>query len=400
MAADRKIVYLVGDGMGDYALDALGGKTPLQAAAIPNMRAIAAAGTVRMIRTAPDGMFPGSDVCNLALFGYDPAENYTGRAPIEAAGAKIPLQPDDVTFRCNLVTVSDEVMRDHSAGHITSEEAMILIDSLRPEIERDGLRFHHGVSYRHLLVWDHGPADVETQLPHEILDQPTAGHLPRGERADEIKAIMDASREVFAGHPVNWARNAEGKNPATQIWLWGQGHSLTLESFATRYGRSGGVITAVDLLRGLAVLTELKVIDVEGATGWVDTNYEGKAQAALDCLREDSFVYVHVEAPDECGHQGNAKLKTEAIEMFDARIVGPIWRAMEERGEPYRLIVTMDHRTPCALRGHSDEPVPMAVLDGPVGPVTDQASFDESCNNGKAEVMAHDWVQELLRTPS
>ena len=398
MAADRKIVYLVGDGMGDYALDELGGKTPLQAAAIPNMRAIAAAGTVRMIRTAPEGMFPGSDVCTLALLGYNPTENYTGRAPIEAAGAGIPLQPTEVTFRCNLVTISDGIMLDHSAGHVSSEEAKILIDALRAEIERDGLKLHHGVSYRHLLVWDNGPADVETQLPHEILGQPAADHLPRGERAEEIRAIMDKSRDIFANHPVNLARVEDGKNPAAQVWLWGQGHSLTLERFATRYGRSGGVITAVDLLRGLANLTELNVIDVEGATGWVDTNYEGKAQAALDCLREDSFVFVHVEAPDECGHQGNAKLKTEAIEMFDTRIVEPIWRTMEQRGDPYRLIVTMDHRTPCALRGHSDEPVPIAVLDGPVGLVTDKGPFDESCNGGKAEIMAHEWIQELLRT--
>ncbi len=252
------------------------------------------------------------------------------------------------------------------------------------------------MSYRHLLVWSGGPANAETQLPHEILEQEAGGHLPRGERAAEIQKLMDASREIFAEHPVNRARVSEGKNPATQLWLWGQGHSLSLEPFETRFGRTGGVISAVDLLRGLAVLTGLDIIDVDGATGWIDTNYEGKAQAALACLEQNDFVYVHVEAPDECGHQGNATLKKEAIEAFDTKVVGRIWRALEEKGESYRLIVTMDHRTPCTIRGHSDEPVPMAVLDGPVGNVNAEAPFDESCNDGKLNVMAHEWVQELL----
>jgi 2,3-bisphosphoglycerate-independent phosphoglycerate mutase len=393
----RKLAYLVGDGMGDFPVDDLGGRTPLQAARAPHMRRIAAAGEVRMVQTAPDGLFPGSDICNLALLGYDPAENYTGRAPIEAAGARIPLNSDDVTFRCNLVTVDNGFMRDHSAGHITSDEAAELIDALRPALETGGRVLHTGVSYRHLLTWKCGPVRAETELPHEILDQPVASHLPQGDGAQEIAALMNASIAILANHPVNRSRVAAGKRPATQIWLWGQGHPMTLEPFAARYGRRGGMITAVDLLRGLAVLTGLKSIPVDGATGWIDTNYEGKAAAARETLRSADFVYVHVEAPDECGHQGDAQLKTEAISSFDERIVGPIWQALEEDAAPYRLIVAMDHRTPVSLRGHSPEPVPFAVLDGPVGQVHREAPFDETLNHGQSEILAHTWARTLLQ---
>ena len=383
--------------MGDFPVESLGGRTPLQAAEAPAMRRIAAAGQVRMVTTAPKDMFPGSDVCNLTLLGYDPAANYTGRAPIEAAGAHIAMKPNDVAFRCNLVTVEDDVMLDHSAGHITTAEALALIDALKPAVERAGLRLHGGVSYRHLLVWEDGPADAVTELPHEILGQPIASHLPSGAGSDAIRDLMDASRTIFADHLVNRARVAAGNRPATQIWLWGQGRSMTLQPYRERYGLTGGIITAVDLLRGLAVLTGLEIVNVDGATGFVDTNYEGKTAAAIDVLNRHDFVFVHVEAPDECGHQGDAQLKTRAISDFDARIVAPIWSALEQSGEAYRLIVAMDHRTPVSLRGHSADPVPMAVLDGPVGAVTAEADFDEFRNGGQAEVRANEWIDALLK---
>jgi 2,3-bisphosphoglycerate-independent phosphoglycerate mutase len=392
-----KTVFLVGDGMGDYPVASLGGRTPLQAADCPHMRRIAAAGMVRMLRVAPEGIFPGSDVCNLALLGYDPARGYTGRAPIEAAGAGLPLAPDDVAYRCNLVTVRDGLMADHSAGHIPDAESAALIRALQPVIDTPGRRLHPGVSYRHLLLWQDGPADITTAMPHEILGQPVEPHLPAGTRAGEVRALMDASREVLASHPVNQARLRDGKNPATQLWLWGQGRAMTLSPYPVRYGLSGAMITAVDLLRGLAALAGLENIAVPGATGFIDTNYEGKAHAAATALDRHDFVYLHVEAPDECGHQGDAALKTRAISDFDARIVGPVFEALETRGEPYRLVVTMDHRTPVSLRGHAADPVPLALLEGPAGALHEEAPFDETCNQGMAQGFAHEWVDALLR---
>jgi len=394
----RKIAILVGDGMGDYPVKELGDRTPLQAADIPVIRGIAAAGELKMAQTVPvQGLAPGSDVANLSLLGYNPEENYTGRAPIEAAGASIPLEPTDTAFRCNLVTVKDGLMEDYSAGHITTEEAHQLIASVQKKLGRNGLTFHGGVSYRHLLVWANGPTKIETHPPHDFSGKAVADHLPTGELQDEVRALMEASREIFTNHPVNKTRIAEGKNPATQIWLWGQGRALTLKTYQELYGLSGNVITAVDLIRGLGRLSGLEPVYVEGATGFIDTNYEGKVQAALETLKQHDFVFVHIEAPDECGHAGNAQLKTEAIEAFDRRVVTPIWKALEANNEPYRLIVCMDHRTPVSIRGHTREPVPMVKLDGPSGPLDGTCPFDENVNDGIAEVKVYDWMRELLK---
>lgn len=392
-----KYVVLVGDGMGDYPVEALGGRTPLQAADIPAIRQIAAAGEVRLVQTVPEGMPPGSDVANMALLGYNAAENYTGRAAIEAAGAEIPMAPSDVAFRCNLVTVSDDgIMQDYSAGHITTEEGRALIGSLQERLGSEGLTFHPGVQYRHLLIRDDGPADCACTPPHEIADRPVESHLPTGDRSDEIRALMEASKAVFADHPVNQKRIAEGKKPATQIWLWGQGKAMQLESYRSLYGLGGGVISAVDLLKGLARLAGLEAPDVEGATGFLDTNYEGKVDAALEILGREDFVFIHIEAPDECGHMGDAQLKREAIEAFDAKVVAPVFHWLEAQGEPYRLLLCTDHRTPVALKGHTSEPVPMAVLSGPVGKTEAQASFDEEVNDGNAQGMACEWIQKIL----
>jgi 2,3-bisphosphoglycerate-independent phosphoglycerate mutase len=395
-----KYVILVGDGMGDYPVEALGGKTPLQAANIPTINKISAAGEVRMVQTVPEGMAPGSDVANMALLGYDAAQNYTGRAPIEAAGAEIPMTPSDVAYRCNLVTVVDGVMDDYSAGHITTEEGQALIRSLQETLGREGLTFHPGVQYRHLLVWDGGPTGCECIPPHEISDKPVEGNLPAGDRQDEIRKLMERSKAVFADHPVNQKRIAEGKKPATQIWLWGQGNAMQLETYKSLYGLGGAVISAVDLLKGIAKLAGLEAPDVEGATGFLDTNYQGKVDAALETLGREDFVFVHIEAPDECGHMGDAQLKTQAIEEFDSRVVAPVFQWLEDAGEPYTLLLCTDHRTPVSLKGHTAEPVPMAVLRGPVGETEKQASFDETVNGGAVQCMACEWIQKILTASS
>ncbi|MFT5124461.1 MAG: 2,3-bisphosphoglycerate-independent phosphoglycerate mutase [Kiritimatiellia bacterium] len=390
-----KTVILIGDGMGDYPNEAAGNQTPLQSANIPHMRRIAAAGTVHMLQTAPDGMFPGSDVCNLGLLGYNPSVLYTGRAPIEAAGAHIPLQPDDVAVRCNLVNIDEnDVMRDYSAGHISSEEGIALIQAIQEELGADGLTFYPGVQYRHILVMRDGPADAHTHPPHEIPDLAISDYLPN---SLELCDLMMASRPILEKHPVNLKRIADGKLPATQIWLWGQGRALHLPSYQELYGLSGGMITAVDLLRGCGVLAGLEVVDVEGANGLIDTNYAGKVAAALQVLRDHDFVYVHVEAPDECGHMGDLALKTQAIELFDEKIVGPVWQALEDAGDPYRIVVTMDHRTPVSTKRHSSEPVPLAELVGPVGKTTRETAFDEFVNEGVATTTSWDLIPTFLK---
>ncbi len=392
-----KTIVLVGDGMGDRPCPILENRTPLQAAHIPNMRRIAAAGRLYLADTVPEGLPPGSDVANLGLLGYDAREFYSGRAPIEAAGAGIPLAPDDVAIRCNLVHIADDTMVDYSSGHISNEDALPLIQALQEALGEEGLTFYPGVQYRHLLIWNQGPAEPVTQPPHDILEQNIAPYLPQGNGAEKLQRLMDASKAVLADHPVNLARKARGEVPVTQIWLWGQGPALKLPTYADLYGMTGTVITAVDLVRGLGVLAGLDTPKVPGATGWIDTNYEGKVAYALEALKTQDFAYVHIEAPDECGHVGDAKLKTEAIEAFDAKVVGPVWQAMEARGEPFRLLVTMDHRTPVEIRGHSAEPVPLATLEGPVGPVTDEVNFDEFVRGGQVDLRTFEWIPAWLR---
>lgn len=392
-----KYVVLVGDGMGDYPVPALGGKTVLQAAHIPHIRRLAAAGTITMVQTVPPSLPPGSDVANLSLLGYNPEDAYTGRAPIEAAGAGIPLNNDDVAIRCNLIYTQDGRMTDYSAGHISTEEAHQLIASVQEKLGREGRVFHGGVSYRHLLIWRNGPTELETQPPHDIADKPAADYLPRGERANELIELMEASKEIFAQHPVNLARIARGERPATQIWLWGQGHALQLQPYRERFGLGGGIVSAVDLVRGIGILAGLEAPRIPGATGFLDTNFEGKVQAAFAILNREDFVYVHIEAPDECGHLGNPHQKRQAIELFDGRVVAPVWQELERRGEPYRLIIAMDHRTPVSLRGHTREPVPILVVNGPTGALVKEAPFDEDFNGGIATAMVYDWMAQQLR---
>jgi 2,3-bisphosphoglycerate-independent phosphoglycerate mutase len=391
-----KRAILVGDGMGDYPVDALGGKTPLQAASIPHIRRLSAAGRTRLVRTVPEGMAPGSDVANLSLLGYDPAANYTGRAPIEAAGGGVPMGPEDVAYRCNLVTIAGGRMEDYSAGHIGDEEAHELIAACNAEFEKSGLAFHPGPSYRHLLIVREGPVGVKTQPPHDIAGKAAADYLPSGAGAGVLRAMMERSAELFRAHPVNRARAERGEKPATQIWLWGQGKSMALPSYREKYGLGGGVITAVNLVKGLGKLAGLSAPDIEGATGFLDTNYEGKVEQALRILEREDFVYVHIEAPDECGHMGDVEKKIQAIEDFDRRVVGPLWRELERRGDPYRIVVTTDHRTPVSLRGHTAESVPMTIVEGPTGAVWEEGAFDEFSGEEEAR-LAWRVIEDLLR---
>jgi len=389
-----KYVILVGDGMGDYPLDLLGGKTPLQAADIPAIRHIAGLADTRMISTVPEGMAPGSDVANMSLLSYDPSRDYTGRAAIEAVGAGIPMSDRDVAFRCNLVTVTDGLMDDYSAGHISSEEAGELIDALEAEVGRNGLHFHKGVQYRHLLLWEDAPATLHLEPPHEFTGTPLTDYQPRNEAVIEL---LEKSKYIFKDHPVNRRRIKEGKKPATQIWLWGQGRAMQLKSFQERYGIRGGVVSAVDLVRGIGMLAGLEAPKIPGATGMLDTNVQGKVAVALDMMERLDFIYFHLEAPDECGHMGDALAKVKAIELFDHSVVTPIWKELERRGEPYEMVVCMDHRTPVELMGHTSDPVPISFLTGPVGSAEGFALFDENVNNGISQGMAFDVIHERLQ---
>ena len=368
-----KLIVLLGDGMADLPLEVLGGRTPLQAAEKPNMDRLARQGRSGLARTVPEGFAPGSDVANLSVLGYDPAECYTGRAPLEAAAMNVYLGPDDIAFRCNFVTIENGLMKDYSAGHVSSPEGQELIEALAPIMP--GKRLYPGVSYRNLLVLQAG-ARAECTPPHDISGQPVAEHLPRGQDSQLLMSLMEAARPVLEKHPVNQRRIAAGKRPANAIWLWGQGPAPAMPSFAQKYGLSGAMISAVDLLKGIGRYGGLEVIDVPGATGNIDTNYQGKVDAALQALQSCDFVYLHIEAPDEAGHEGEIDLKVRAIELFDEKVVGPVLQALEERGEDWRVLLMPDHATPIAIKTHSSDPVPFTIAGSGIEP-DGVESFDE-----------------------
>lgn len=358
MVALMKLVVLLGDGMADLPLSALQGRTPLQAAKKPNMDLLAKQGSSGLAQTVPEGFPPGSDVANLSVMGYAPSRHYTGRAPLEAAAMRVSLGKADIAFRCNFVTIEDGAMLDYSAGHITSEEGCQLIEALR-HLMPDG-RLYAGVSYRNLLVLKAGAKALCTP-PHDISDQPVAKHLPKGPDSALLIGLMEAALPVLARHPVNVKRVAAGKRPANAIWLWGQGPAPVMPSFAEKYGLKGAMISAVDLLKGIGRYAGLEVIDVPGASGTIDTNYEGKVQATLDALQRCDFVYLHIEAPDEAGHEGNTELKVRAIELFDERVVRPVVEGLEKSGEDWRVLLLPDHATPISIKTHSYDPVPFTI---------------------------------------
>jgi 2,3-bisphosphoglycerate-independent phosphoglycerate mutase len=359
-----KYLILLGDGMADQPIAVLGGKTPLEYARTPYMDRIAGEGTLGLIDTIPSGLPPGSDVANLAVLGYDPCKCYTGRGPLEAANMGITLAPEDVAFRCNLVTLGsnmDPVMEDFTAGHISSEEAKQLIVDLDRAIGSEIFHFYPGVGYRHLLVWKGGEQDLAATPPHDITGKPFKPHLPSGRGADELIHLIKNSRDFLVDHPLNRERRSKGKRPATAIWPWGQGRAPRMQRITERFHLRGGMISAVDLLNGIGVYAGLDVISVEGATGYTDTNYVGKAQKALTSLNERDLIFLHVEAPDEMGHEGNLEGKIRAIEDFDEKIVGTILREALGFGD-YRVAVLSDHPTPIHLRTHTSDPSPFAVL--------------------------------------
>lgn len=375
-----KYAFLVGDGMADRPVAELGGRTPLEAAATPHMDKVVATGRLGRVRTVPEGLPPGSDVANMSLLGYDAAAHFQGRGPIEAASLGVALAPNETAFRCNLVTLEGGLMADYSAGHIGTEESRPIVLDLEAALGRPGVRFHPGVSYRHLTVMADFPDGLDCTPPHDISGRPWQPHLPRGAGREAVLELMERARRVLAGHPVNARRAAAGKRPATDIWLWGQGRALTLATLKERYGLVGSVISAVDLVRGLGVLAGLGVRLVEGATGYLGTNYAGKVEAAKAALAAEDFVYLHVEAPDEMGHEGRVDKKVQAIEEFDRFVVGEMLDWAEARGD-VRVVVATDHETPVAIKTHAAGPVPYAVC-GPGIAAGAAKAFSESAAAG------------------
>ncbi len=392
-----KYVILVGDGMADYPVPELDGKTPLESAHTPHMDTLAQrASVLGLAKTIPDGMEPGSDVGNMSITGYDPKRYFTGRAPIEAASMGIELGPEDVAVRCNLVRLAQRggqsVMDDYSAGHIPTEEAYKVMDQLRPHLENEHFELHAGVSYRHLLIWRDGHRKIEgikLTPPHNIPDQPIEPHLPRGNGSEILLTLMERARTLL--------QEREGK--ANAIWFWGAGPKPSMPTLHTRFGLKGSVISAVDLIRGLGVCAGLKVIRVPGATGYLDTNYQGKVEAALHALQQgDDLVYVHIEAPDEVGHEGNAQKKLRAIEDFDSKVVGPIVEGLRQFDE-YSILLLPDHPTPVSLRRHIPDPVPFLIYRSGDAQIRPERAYSERAAqaSGVAVSEAYRLMEQLVR---
>lgn len=363
-----KYIVMLGDGMADYALEELGGKTPLEAAEKPYMDALARTGIMGMARTVPEGMPPGSDTANLAVMGFNPQACYSGRSPLEAVSMGISLAADDVTYRCNLVNLSetdvyeDAIMQDYSSDEISTAESAQLIAALNELFETPDRKLHPGISYRHCLVLHHAQTGAVCTPPHDIALRPIREYLPKGQNGEMLLDLMRRSRDILMHHPVNEARRARGLRPATSCWFWGEGTKPAIENFEQMHGVRGGVISAVDLIKGIAICAGLKSVDVEGVTGNVHTNFSGKAQAAIDLLRDGyDFVYIHVEAPDECGHRHEIENKVKSIELIDKKILGPVIEAMRQDQEEYAILLMPDHPTPLSLRTHTAEPVPFVL---------------------------------------
>ena len=386
-----KYVILVGDGMADRPVAELNGRTPLQAAKTPNLNYLARNGEFGLVKTAPDGCYPGSDITQLAILGYDPRKYGTGPAPFEAAGLDVALNPDDIAYRCNLVTLRSDtgnyevkklgphaIMEDFSAGQIDSLEAKELIYDLNEQIGTEVVQFYAGVSYRHLMVWAEGKHRLTLVPPQDITGKPVGNHLPKGEGEKVLRALMEAALPVLRDHQINLERIEAGKPPANALWLWGQGKAPKMPKLTERYGITGAMISALDLPRGLGLYCGFEPIRVQGATGYADTNYLGKAEAALSELKTKDLVYIHVGATDEASHQGDVQGKVKAIELFDEQIVGTLLKELTKHGS-HRILLVCNHATPLALRHHTDEPVPYALFEGPAykDETRQERGFDE-----------------------
>lgn len=363
-----KYIVMLGDGMADTPVESLNNKTPLEAAKKPYMDFLAQNGMVGVAKTIPDTLPPGSDTANLSVMGYDPELFYTGRSPLEAVSMGIELGENDIALRCNLVTLSDTEsfedaqMLDYSAGEITTAESKELINFINDNIQTDKIKLYPGVSYRHCLVLKDSKPGSDCTPPHDISLKPIKDHLPKGEHSDLLLNLMKRSRELLKNHPINIDRVKRGLNPATSCWFWGEGTRPSLTPFIDRYHVKGAVISAVDLLKGIAICAGMTSVDVEGATGNIDTNFKGKAKAAMDLIDDGyDLVYIHVEAPDECGHQGDAANKAKAIELIDEQILGPVIEHLKASGQPYSILLTPDHPTPINVRTHVRTPVPFVI---------------------------------------
>lgn len=373
-----KYIILIADGMADYQIAEIDMKTPMEAARIPNMDYLAKNGKIGMVRTVTDKLPPGSDVTNLTILGYDPQLYYTGRSPLEAAGMGISLEPYDVAYRCNLVSLKNQdggydirrlktnlIMSDYSAGHISTEEAKELIYEINDRLGNEVIQFYPGVSYRHLMVWEDGKAKIQTTPPHDIIDKKIGAHLPHGEGNELLIGLMEASIEILKDNPINEERVTNGKAPANCIWLWGQGKAPKMPRFDEKYHLSGSMISAVDLIKGLGRYAGFDILSVPGATGYIDTNYKGKAEYAIAEIKKKDMVYIHIEAPDEAGHAGDLRAKIKALEDIDGFVVGTLIDGLKDAGE-YRIMITCDHRTPILKRSHTSDPVPFLIYDNRV----------------------------------
>lgn len=363
-----KYIVVLGDGMADEPIEELGGKTPLEYADTPTMDKMSKQSEVGLVHTIPEGMSPGSDTANLSVLGYDPKKYYTGRSPLEALSIGVDMKNTDVALRCNIVTVStddlpyeEKTIIDHSSSEISTEDAAVLLEAVRKELETDIYKFYVGTSYRHLTIWDNGEV-VSLTPPHDVLGQKIGQYLPQDE---VLRKMQEKSYEILANHPINVERIKNGLNPANSLWFWGAGTRPCVTSFEEKNHKKGAMISAVDLLKGIAIGADMKVIEVEGANGGLDTNYEGKAEAAVNVLLNEGYdmAYVHVEAPDEMGHQGSIERKIKAIENLDSRVIKVIKDALDEAGEDYRMLVMPDHPTPICVRTHTSNPVPYMLFD-------------------------------------
>lgn len=397
-----KYIVVLGDGMADYPIPALANKTPLQAANKPTIDSLAKHAQVGLCQTVPEGFKPGSDVANLSVMGYDPHECYTGRSPLEAVSIGIDLKDTNVTLRCNLVTLSDEpryedkTMIDYSAGEISTAEAEELISYLKKYFDNEKFTLYAGVSYRHCLVVDHGRTGHELTPPHDITGKPVKGHLPQGPDAKLYLDMMKRSAELLKNHPVNQARIAAGKNSANSVWFWGEGTKPKLANFEQKFGKKGAVISAVDLVKGIGILAGMKIIDVPGATGNYDTNFAGKAQAAFNELNHGTdFVYIHMEAPDECGHQGDIAHKIYSIEQISETVVKPLIEGLREAGEAFRILICPDHPTPISVRTHVSDPVPYLLYSSDEKYSSDVLSYDELSAKNTGIFVKQGW--ELMK---
>lgn len=392
-----KYLIVVPDGAADEPIEALGQKTPLQTARMSHINALAAEGEVGMVSTVPEGIAPGSDAANLSVMGYDPGVYLTGRSPLEAASIGIDMSATDVAFRTNIVTLEGDgpyeelVVKDHSSGDITTAEADQLIQAVNEAFADDRIHFYTGVSYRHCMIVHNGSTEYELTPPHDILTRKAGAYLPKGEGSEFIAKMMKESYDLLKNHPVNLARVERGLNPANSLWIWGQGKKPQLSSFYDKYKVHGATISAVDLIKGIGVCAGLETIDVEGATGTIHTNFDGKAQAAIDAFRHGvEFLYIHLEAPDECSHQGDMEGKIRSLELIDEKVVGPVIESLKASGEDFRFLIVPDHQTPLSIRTHKGRPVPYVFYDSAnLQPVDKSRAFCEASGAASGRFFAN-----------